>query len=859
VVVLLISSALGLNATPTRVAYANSIVVNTTLDTSVLGDGLCSLNSAIRNANADLDLSGGDCPAGSGADTITFGVTGTITSTVIPIDITDDLTLAGPGAANLTLTDNVLPPTSHILRLLRVANGITLNVQDLTVADASGISNSGTVTVTNSTFSGNDIDFSNGGAIEGGTVFVEQSTFLDNSIRNAICTPGVLCGAGGAIMADTVTVTNSTFSGNHLTGGGGAIYGGTVTVTNSTFSGNIGRGGAIYNNSGDLTVTDSTFSDNQSDSGGAIFNFGSGTVTVSNSAFTNNSATDNGGAISCEIYSFFGPITVSNSAFTNNSAGDHGGAIFCDVSPHIITGSSFSGNRANTSAGALFVREPGTADITDSTFSGNQAGYGGAIQNTGGFVRVLASTFSSNSALTFSGGGINNLGGAAVTNSTFSGNSAATRGGGIFNDSALGVTNSTFADNRAPDGGGIYNNRTATLRNTIVANSPDGGNCSGTITDGGHNLQSSDATCGASIPTADPLLGPLAANGGPTLTQALLPGSPAIDAVPLIDCTIPADQRGAPRPQNSACDIGAFELGPWPPHAVADTASTAEDTPATIDVLANDSDPNPTDLLTVTAVLTPTSGTASISGTTQVVYTPTLNFNGTDVFSYSVSDGIFTESATITVTITPVNDGPPTAQADTATTPEDTPVHINVLANDSTAPDLNETLSISALTTPAHGVATIGATQAIYTPTPNFQGTDVFSYTVSDGALTATGRVTVTVTPVNDVPSISDIANMTIAAGAATGPIPFTIADVDGDALTVTATSSNTTLVPNANIVLGGSGGSRTIHVTPAAGKSGVAIITVQVSDGHGGTAQDTFVLTVTVPQNKIYLSIMRR
>ena len=110
-----------------------------------------------------------------------------------------------------------------------------------------------------------------------------------------------------------------------------------------------------------------------------------------------------------------------------------------------------------------------------------------------------------------------------------------------------------------------------TVNNTIIANSVGLGDCRGVgFTSLGHNLDS-DGSCGLSGPGdisgVDPLLGPLAVNGGPTKTHALLTGSPAIDAVPIADCTDPdgnpitTDQRGVPRPQDAACDIGAFEFG----------------------------------------------------------------------------------------------------------------------------------------------------------------------------------------------------------------------------------------------------------------------------------------------------------
>ncbi len=149
-------------------------------------------------------------------------------------------------------------------------------------------------------------------------------------------------------------------------------------------------------------------------------------------------------------------------------------------------------------------------------------------------------------------------------------NGSADFGGGIHNAGTLEVSNSTFSENSAANGGGgIRNFDTATLRNTIVAYSPSGGNCSGTITDGGYNIDDG-TTCGFSEannsqPSTDPRLDPdgLQKNGGPTKTIALEKGSPAIDAIPkrTNGCgeEIREDQRGVKRPQGKGCDIGAFE------------------------------------------------------------------------------------------------------------------------------------------------------------------------------------------------------------------------------------------------------------------------------------------------------------
>jgi len=212
----------------------------------------------------------------------------------------------------------------------------------------------------------------------------------------------------------------------------------------------------------------------------------------------------------------------------------------------------------------------GPLTVTDSTFSRNSAsgfpgggGGGGGISAAGGTMTVANSTFSENSAGTNGGAIQTDAGTYTVTNSTFFGNSAAQDGGGILNSGGgFTVTNSTFSGNTAArDGGAIAPVGPFTLVNSIVANSPSGGNCLFPITDGGGNLQYPGTDCGGTITSADPLLDPagLQNNGGPTETIALLPGSPAIDAA--VACPPPTtDQRGVSRPQGAGCDIGAFEL-----------------------------------------------------------------------------------------------------------------------------------------------------------------------------------------------------------------------------------------------------------------------------------------------------------
>ncbi len=297
--------------------------------------------------------------------------------------------------------------------------------------------------------------------------------------------------------------------------------------------------------------------------GGGVYNSAGGTLTVSNCTFAGNAATylppfgGSGGGIDNR-----GTLVVSNSAFSgNNAEAGSGGGIF-NLGALTVSNSSFSSNRARDEGGAICVGSS-AASVSNSTFTGNIAHQGGAIGNHY-TLTVSNSTFLGNGdGTTYRGGGVYNgyPGIATVFNSTFSGNSAGYEVGGIFND--------------------IYSS--LTLKNTIVANSIEGDNCSSQITDGGGNLSYPDATCPGI--NANPLLGPLQNNGGPTHTMALGPGSAAIDAADNAICAAPPvnslDQRGIVRPQGPHCDIGAVEQESSGPHPEWVWRREAEDAPST--------------------------------------------------------------------------------------------------------------------------------------------------------------------------------------------------------------------------------------------------------------------------------------
>jgi CSLREA domain-containing protein len=248
-------------------------------------------------------------------------------------------------------------------------------------------------------------------------------------------------------------------------------------------------------------------------------------------------------------------------------------ALIADVT---VTGGLVDGNGGGiASAGTLTLLRDTIADNEATTVGNNP---GGGVSSSG-IVTVTQSTISGNRA--YNGGGIAFSGIATITDSTIAGNRAGGLGsngdgGGISGSSgsSLVLTGSTVADNHAFNGagsGGGIDVPAVTLGNSIVANNraheSNGNasyvdNCTSTVTSNGHNL-SDGHDCGLTATgdrqDADPRLGPLQDNGGPTDTEALLAGSPAIDATNSCGAL---DQRGTTRPRGASCDIGPYEFAP---------------------------------------------------------------------------------------------------------------------------------------------------------------------------------------------------------------------------------------------------------------------------------------------------------
>ncbi len=548
----------------------------------------------------------------TGGGTVTFNCEGTIT-VAGTLAVASSTVLDGTGHA-ITISGG------NAVGLFSVNSGVSASFINLTLANGCVTGTDGVVGVNGQA--------GMGGAIlnNGGTVALTGCTLASNNAVGGAGYTGSPPTAGGAGMggaiyshAGSLSVTNCCFVANRSAGG---IGGASQLLGWAGGPGGAGCGGAIYTQDGNVTVQNSTFT-RQTTQGGSGGNgtgypavpgqdgsaFG-GAVWYSNivagcysSTFTSNcaaGASAEGGAIfapngtaKCVGCTFI-TNTVSAGGFSGAVA--QGGAIWCQASMS-VSQSSFLGNQATGngragiapaagegSGGAIFNANAIT--LSASTFANNVAagGYGGIRSGgfnqsggpgRGGAICCLGTIFSTNCTLAANSATGGAASAYALGGSASGGNGT---GGGIYNTGTATLVNLTLASNSASGGAGFNggsagssaggalcnSNGTVNLYNTIVAYSPSGSNCWGTMSDLGHNL-SSDNSAGfsatGSLNNTDPVLGPLGNYGGPTLTLPLLAGSPAIDGGNT--ATAPAtDQRGHARPYGAAADIGAFESSP---------------------------------------------------------------------------------------------------------------------------------------------------------------------------------------------------------------------------------------------------------------------------------------------------------
>ncbi|WP_180937641.1 tandem-95 repeat protein, partial [Vibrio parahaemolyticus] len=280
---------------------------------------------------------------------------------------------------------------------------------------------------------------------------------------------------------------------------------------------------------------------------------------------------------------------------------------------------------------------------------------------------------------------------------------------------------------------------------------------------------------------------------------------------------------------------------------VADKATVVEDTSTVIKVLGNDTFEGDGKVVSLDTNNGPANGTVSVNPDGSVTYTPNDNYHGTDSFTYIVTSGGVSESTTVSVDVTPVNDAP-VAKDDIATTQEDTVVTIDVLPNDTDVD--GDKLSIQSATVPeAQGKVEIVDGKLVFTPAENFNGDAEITYTVTDGQLTDEAKVTVTVNPVNDVPTIKVDAVESITEDAVstdTVVATLTVRDTDTpeDQLTVSLENNS-----NGYFVLVGDEVKLTQAGVDAVNNDELNLkdltISASVSDGVNPTANDSDSLIV--------------
>ncbi|MBE0534753.1 MAG: tandem-95 repeat protein, partial [Phycisphaerae bacterium] len=301
----------------------------------------------------------------------------------------------------------------------------------------------------------------------------------------------------------------------------------------------------------------------------------------------------------------------------------------------------------------------------------------------------------------------------------------------------------------------------------------------------------------------------------------------------LVTATDGAEAWQTQAPNDARFTVESVVAGPT---AIDDTATTDEDVAVTIDVLSNDGVD-----LTVYSVTQPSNGSVT-NNDIDVTYTPNADFSGTDTFTYTATDGSqISNSATVTVTVINVDNDPPTAVDDTATTDEDIAITIDVLMNDSD-PDTGDGLTVTNLTQPTNGTVGVNSTEqtVTYTPDANWSGSDSFTYTAFDGVNTSNiATVTVTVVAVNDAP----VANPDFAATEEETAVTINVldndTDVEGDTLTVVHLTQAAHGTASLNAA------DQTVTYTPDPDFAGEDTFTYTVGDGNGGTSEA--VVTVTV------------
>lgn len=844
--------------------------------------GVCTLRAALQEANAF-----------SGDDTINFSVTGTINLTGALPTISSNMIINGPGSGALTVRRD----TGGDYRIFFTDNRI-VSISGVTITNGrspDGVNGTGQF----GGFGGGI--WQSGGELTLSDVVITGNRTGNGGTINNNNTAGWGGFGGGIAGSGVLTMTNVLIT-NNSTGTGATGF----------FAGSGGFGGGLHFSGSTLTMTNVNISDN----------------TTGNAGVTTSGAMGGNGGEGGGVY-----ITVTNNAqltrvrIHNNTAGDgddggDGGGMVVVSGPVTMTDCIVSNNSSGL-GGTKFA---------------SQGGIGGGILNFG-LITMLNCTVNNNSTKATAlndgtdggpGGGIFTQNVMTITNSTISGNHASPqggKGGGIVNSAnALTLTNVTITGNTGDgstgfhSGQGLANTNAAIVRNTIIAGNgaPGTPDVTGIFTSQGHNLIGK-ATAGGNgdnnnqtgftngvngdqvgTPASpiDPVLGPLADNGGPTQTHKLLAGSPAFDAgdnalaKDASNNTLTTDQRGAGRFANSfspnvTVDIGAFE---W--HGGLENITdktTNQNTPLTISFAVGDSEAVDVTATSDNQTLLPNANLAlsGTGGVRSLHMTPALNQHGSTLITVTVSEaGVPVATGTFTLTVNFVNQRPSFTAAGNQTTNEDSGAQsvTNWATLISAGPPSESGQTLTFVVTGNTNPNLFSAAPAIsstgtltYTPAANASGTATIDVVLKDDGGTANGgqdtstpaSFTITVNQVNDAPSFTKGVDQTsnedsgsvFVSGWATNISPGPPNEFQSLQFIVN-NNSNPSLFSSAPFI----NSSGTLSYTPAFNASGSATITIVLKDS-GGTdngGQDTspeqsFTITVNAvndaPVNQVPFS----
>lgn len=847
-------------------AYAAGIVVNTT-DDELNNDGDCSLREAIQAANLDTAVDACTPGSGADEISFSLGAGAVITLTQGQILIKNDpLTLTGPGKTLLTVDGNhavrifdVKAGAPFTLTGMTLQHGMTADsggalrsdsavviseaafIENAANADGGALDVAGNLTMQNS-----DV-LSNTARGEGGGVnaFGAQTSVMNGRFQNN------LAGSyGGGIYADkSLAIDGTAFISNSAQLFSGAVWAWRdAAVANATFVQNTAvniDAGALYVRDA-LQLTASTFIGNAAGRNAGAILAGSD-VRVENVTFTENRAA-NGRSAAVQVR---GGAWLTNTQWIGNEAALPGGALV-----HVGTDGRFvNALFARNIGGAVSLEQSGDVVILHGTFVGSDQETNPALAiDTTAHITLTNSIFSSfPAAFAVAAGSVSEdytlyhaTAPAADGSVPISVGDHSYEGDPAFVDAAnddyqlsawseglntgtdAGIDADLDGDAR-PGGSGIdlgcdETTHVADAQLTKAALSSPAPNQPITYTLTVANVGSAmlpRLTISDQLPVQ--VLGPYVISSSVPITDVsgetpyawqlhnLAPGASSVitisgvlaDLLPHTQITNEAFVTSIAAETNTAnntdsAGVTAPNVGPI---AVDDTATILEDAVTIFSPTANDIDG---DELAITSVTPPHHGTAVLSGTQQIVYTPTLEYSGPDSFSYTVSDGVSSDEGTVAITVTAVNDAPVISQGAqiTVTMSEDdapTPFDLTLAASDAESSPLTWRVAVQ----PAQGEAGAAggpapASVIAYTPVANYFGSDQFQVQVSDGVNQTPITVNVKITAVNDPPiANADAAvalrqpsgDLKVLAVGAAGSLNVldNDTDVENDSLTVMA------------------------------------------------------------------------